>query len=269
MAQTLVQEFTTKKNQKQSTLARQLEISQSRLTQLFNNPEMLSEELLLKIINRLKEKTDFKIVGTANFTAVQSICKEAQQKHKLVAIIGYPGAGKTVGLDSYYRNSGNTYYMEAKNTMNRKQFFAKVLIELGVNFQGTVYDMVNAIANELNTRESPLLIIDEAGKINHNVLLDLHDLRNATIGNAGIVMAGCEYFHDNMRIAAQKQKQGIPEFYSRVQNWNELNPPTRKEIAAICQSNGVSDAEVIKEMQRIKNFRELYNSITNETTTDN
>jgi DNA transposition AAA+ family ATPase len=268
-ARVLVQEHTQKKNMRPSTLARSLNLNASRITQLFNNPEMLSEEVLLMIINKLKPKTDFNLVSTSNFTTIQKICLVAQKKHKLEAIIGYPGAGKTEGLQHYYRNNSNTYHIEAKNTMNRKQFFAVMLTELGVSFQGTLYDMVKAAAYELNTRESPLLIIDEAGKINHTVLLDLHDLRNETMSNAGIIMAGVDYFHNNMREAAQRQRQGIPEFYSRVQAWNELNTPTRKEVEAICKSNGVDEPEIIKALEKIKNFRELYNCIKNETETDN
>lgn len=268
-ARELVQEFTEQKGWTRNRLAKKLQITSPVLSHLDNNPDMVSEEMLLRIINHLRPTPEFKLVRTSNYDSIQTICRDAQQGHKLVSILGYPGAGKTTALYEYYRTIGNVYLVTCKNVMNRKQFFAEVLTEMGISFAGTVYDMVKAIVQELTTKESPLLIIDEAGKLSPNLILDLHDLRNATIQNAGIVMAGCEYFHDNMRKAADRQKQGFPEFYSRVMNWNILNPPTRQEIEAISQSNGVTDPDTIKAFQRLKNFRDLYNSITNETSSDN
>ncbi|OKL40275.1 AAA family ATPase [Pontibacter flavimaris] len=263
-ARQLINDFTGKKELSKSKLARKLGIAAAVLTHIENNPALVSEEMLLTIINGLKPESSFNILSTSNYTTVHAICEDARQRRKLVGIIGYPGAGKTTALQSYYRSHKNIYYVECKNSMNRKQFLHAVLTEMGIQFMGTVYDMVRLISQELNSKESPLLIIDEAGKMSPNLILDLHDLRNATMHNAGIVMSGCEYFKKNMEKAAEKDKQGYPEFYSRVMNWPVLNRPTKAEIVAISKSNGIQDEETIKALCRLRNYRELENAIKNE-----
>lgn len=264
-ASQLIADFREQKKMSNVKIAHKVGVSNAIITFITNNQiDTVSEEMLLKIINGLKPKSAFSIVRTSNYSTIQNICADSSKGHKLTAIIGYAGAGKTTALYDYYRGNRDVFYVECKNSMNRKQFFYKVLSEMGINFLGTVYEMINKIADELNSRINPLLIIDEAGKLSANIILDLHDLRNSTMYNASIVMAGCEYFQKNMIKAVDKDKTGYPEFYSRVVNWHVLSRPTKAEVTAICQNNGVTNNEVIKDFYSLPNYRQLYNAIVNE-----
>jgi hypothetical protein len=264
-AKELINEFAAQKDLSKNKLAKKPNVSSAILSFIENGQcESVSEDMLLKIINELKPKSAFNIMGTSNYNAIQSICKSTQLASHMNAIIGFTGAGKSTALYDYYRNGGNVYYIECKNSMNRKQFLHAVLAEMGINYLGSVYDMVKQICDYLNTQNKPLLIIDEAGKVSTNILLDLHDIRNSTFHNAGIIMAGCEYFQRDVQKAVNKEKIGYPEFHSRVVNWNILNRPTKAEIAAICKANGISDEDLIKDFQKLPNYRLLYNAITNE-----
>jgi len=207
------------------------------------------------------KNSEYRLICTENFNTVQALCSDAAKRHMMFGLIGYTGAGKTTALNQYYLSSPNVYYVECKNIMNRKQFFASVLRELGVNAAGTVFDMVNRIIEEFNAKENPLLIIDEAGKLSHTLILDLHDLRNSTKNNLGIILSGCEYFKDNLETAVKRNKQGMPEFHSRVVSWQILTKPSRREVSAIFEVNGVKEMEVSK--QRFSNFREIYNTVSN------
>jgi len=101
---------------------------------------------------------DLKLIRTANFDTVQELCTDAATRHRMVGLIGYTGAGKTTALKQFYLSEPEVYYVKCKNIMNRKQFFASILKELGANVGGTVFDMVNRIVDEFNTKENPLLI---------------------------------------------------------------------------------------------------------------
>jgi hypothetical protein len=264
-ASQLINDFTGLKKVSKANLAKKLNVSGAVLTFIEQRQaDKLSAEMLHSIIALLKPGTGFEIVGTSNYNSIQNICAKTQQAHQLNVIIGYTGAGKTVALNDYYRTTENVYYVVCKNSMNRRQFLCAILAEMGVNFMGSVYDMVNKIVDLLNERPNMLLIIDEAGKLSTNVLLDLHDIRNTTMYSAGIILAGCEYFQSNIEKAVTKEKTGYPEFHSRIISWNVLNKPTRAEISAICHANGLTDEATIKELYRLPNYRLLYNAITNE-----
>ena len=127
--------------------------------------------------------------------------------------------------------------------------------------------MIEKASEILNSKNTPLLIVDEAGKLSPALLLYLHDLRDNTIGHAGIVLAGVDYFKANLLKAVTKQKEGMPELYSRIIAWYELRAINKGEIEAISAANGLGDKTIVTELirgeSRVKDLRELYNAITN------
>lgn len=262
-----VNDFTQQKEISKSDLAKQIGISQAVLSHLdAERWDLISDEMLLKIWNWVKP-IEWNLIRTANFDATYKICNDAKKNSKMVGIIGYTGAGKTTALNEYYRAKKNVYLITCKKSMKPRQFFEKLLRQMGVNYTGTIYDMIEKVSEQLNTKSNPLLIIDEAGKLSPTLLLYLHDLRDSTLGSAGIVMAGVDYFKANLVKAVAKQKEGMPEFFSRVIMWYELRMPNKAEIEAICNANGLSDLTIITDLlrgeNRVKDYRELFNSITN------
>lgn len=263
-AKNLLVSFLETKKTSKVKLAKKIGVSHSVLTYVTQEQwENVSDETLYKIINALKINDEvYKIIKTTNYSTVFNLCEKAKAWKHLYGLIGCTGSGKTTALKRFYKANKNVFYVECKHTMNRKQFFASILKELGINFAGTVYEMVTRIENEFNTLESPLLIIDEAGKLSHNLILDLHDLRNATMNSLGIVLAGCEYFKENLEKNVQRDKQGIPEFYSRIVQWQFLGTPTGEEVSAICNINNVEYGEMTKRIY--PNYREVYNDVTSQ-----
>jgi len=132
---------------------------------------------------------------------------------------------------------------------------------MGISYEGNINSMLNKIADELNTLSSPLLIIDEAGKLTHTMILYLHVLRDKTIKNCGIILSGMPYFKSNIYKFSNKQKEGYAEFYRRINLWQELKGLTRKEIEFVCEQNGITDKDVIAELKTKKRFGDLYNEI--------
>lgn len=259
--------FAEQKEISKTELARLIGVSGATLTNLeAERWELLSEDIVLKIWNFVRP-VEWSIIKTANFEATYKICNDAKRSGKMLGIIGYTGAGKTTALNEYYRRKKNVFLVTCKKSMKPRQFFEKLLKQLGADYTGTIYDMIEKASEILNSKTNPLLIVDEAGKLSPALLLYLHDLRDNTIGHAGMVLAGVDYFKTNLLKAVTKQKEGMPELFGRITAWYELRPINKAEIEAVSLANGLEDKTTINELvrgeNRVKDFRELYNAITN------
>jgi DNA transposition AAA+ family ATPase len=207
---------------------------------------------------------NWNLVETSGYHTISKVCKTVMYTKEMVGITGKPGAGKTTALKVFCANNKDAIYIRAKKSMRPKRFFEQLLKVMGVNYSGTIYDMIERIATEWNEKSASLIVIDEAGKIDQTMMMYLHDLRDETEETTGIVLTGVEYFKTNLKKAVDKQKQGMPEFYSRISRWYILGEPTRPEIEAICKGNGLIDSTIIKKIQQFKNFRQVANQIRNE-----
>jgi DNA transposition AAA+ family ATPase/DNA-binding XRE family transcriptional regulator len=255
--------FCITKGVSKNELATIADVSPATLSNIdYERWDLLSDEILLKVYKYVRPG-DWVLIETDNFRTIQKICSDAQGNNKMLGVVGFTGAGKTTALRHYYSKTKNVYYLVGKKSMRPKRFFSSLLKQMGVQFMGTIGDMIDRIALELNKQSNSLLIIDEAGKLDQNMYMYLHDLRDETMYTSGIILAGVEYFKSNLEKAVDKQKQGMPEFMGRINAWQELDLPKKHEARAICEANGLTEKKVIDSLQNIKDFRRLANQIIN------
>jgi len=248
----------------QNDLAVMLDISPAALSHILNDQwEKISKESFVNLYSQVMPDM-WRTVRTANFQSIQIFCDKTRNRCKMSGIIGYTGAGKTTALKAYNMKNANTYLVTCKKSMSTKQFFIEILRVMGIKFNGSIYDIIQTISRELNRKQSPLLIIDEAGKLSITQLLYMHDLRDSTQKNAGIVLSGVDYFKANLLKAVEKSKEGMPELYDRISLWLPLHKPTRREIKSICQLNGLVEPDKIRTAQKLRNYRKLYNYVESE-----
>ena len=242
-------------------LAIQIPVSPATLSKIEqDNWESINEKLWRKIGLKVLNTSKPELFETNDFKSCLNACEIARKNRFMVGLTGDTGTGKTTALETVAMGK-NTFYVPYDKTMKPKQFFVSLLREMGIAFDGSINEMVNRIAEELNVMNSPLLIIDEAGKITHTMILYLHVLRDKTIKNCGIVLGGMPYFKSNLIKFSNKQKEGYAEFLRRINVWHSLKGLSRAEIQIICIEHGITDTEIIKSLQAKKLFGELYNAI--------
>ncbi len=247
----------------QNELSKQLSVSSATISNIINERwDRVKDSMLLSIKGKLNPQR-WQISNTANFQNIISICDESRRYKRMVSIIGFTGAGKTTALTHYYKKNANTYMVTCKKSMRPKQLFQQILLSLGINYTGTIYEIIERITEEMNSKENPLLIMDEVSKLGQINLMYLQDLWDSIEHNAGVVLAGVEYFKSNLKKAVERSKMGMPEFYGRVSIWQELFKPTKAEITSICMANGVEDTSIIQRLVRLQNFRLVHNAIQN------
>jgi DNA transposition AAA+ family ATPase len=211
------------------------------------------------------------ILETNNFLTIFSACKDALVHKKMISIIGGPGYGKTTALESF-RNTHKdiVIYDRAQKSMNAKLFYSSIYNNIvGENYNPNLstYFLIRKAANKFNEdSNNKLLIIDEAGKFNPEMLEYLHEFRDLTKETTGIVMAGPDYFESNIKTWNSKMRPGIPEIYSRISLWVELKPPTHEESIALAKAYGINDKTFEQYLKRSQDFRQVKNYIMNYLT---
>lgn len=218
------------------------------------------QSLLIQPWNYINRNQVDQLYQSVDFISAYNACDKARKYHFMVGITADTGMGKTTALSAFMRQK-NVFYISYDKSMNPNQFFAGLLRELSIPFMGTLNEMLNRIAEHLNRLPNPLIIIDEAGKLTHAMILYLHVLRDKTCGNCGIVLAGMPYFKDNLQKMATKEKEGYAEFLRRINIWHSFIGLQPKEVEEICRTHGITDKERIKELKRIKRFGDLMNEI--------
>ena len=256
-----INDYCSLKGISKNELANQIQVSSATLSKIANdNWESIDEKLWRKIWNKVVINNTPDLLETTDFKACFTTCENAKKHHFMIGLIGDTGMGKTTALTTFALRK-NVFYVAYDKTMKPKQFFIALLREMGIAFDGSINEMVNRIADELNTMANPLIIIDEAGKIVHTMILYLHVLRDKTLKNCGIVLGGMPYFKSNLIKFSNKEKEGYAEFFRRINIWHSLNGLSRKEVEDVCSINGITDKETLREMQTKKKFGELYNAI--------
>lgn len=208
-------------------------------------------------------RKDWVVVSTSNFESIQNECKRAQEQSLMIGIVGSTGAGKTTALSHFHEQNPDTYLITCSRTMKTKQLLAEILRAFGIHYIASDFEMMRMIVDTVNKKENVLIIIDEASKLTPNALMYLQDIWDGIEHNSGLILAGVEYLYSNMKKGAERNKQGIPEFYGRITSWLELTEPTIKEIKAVCQYNGIENPNEVTGIIGLKNFRYVRNIILN------
>ena len=248
----------------QNELAKSLDISSATLSKILNGKfDSITESMFLSIKNKLKP-TGYQLIQTRNYVEIYDVCTKSREHQLFTAIIGSEGLGKTSTLESYYNQKPNTFMITLDKGMNPKQIFSELAKTIGITPQGSVYEIKRNIISELNKINNPLVIVDEISKTTLVNLTHFQDLWDGIQHNAGLIISGAPHFFEKFKQTAVNRKIGMPELYSRIAYSHYLKKPTKKEIQAICEINGVTDIETLNEVRNIFNFRLLNSFIRNK-----
>lgn len=243
-------------------LATQLNVSSATLSNIENNNwKSIDQKMWQKIWNKVGRPNDLQVFQTNDFKAIEELCNFSRENFFMTGLVADTGMGKTTALKTYSHRSKNTFYLSYDKTMRPRQFFASLLKEMAIQFEGNINEMVNRIADELNVMESPLIIIDEAGKITHTMILYLQVLKDKTHLSCGYVLAGMPYFKTNLIKLTNKQREGYAEFYRRINLWHNLEGLSRDEIKFICSQSGLTTLDQQRDFYGKKRFGDLVNAL--------
>lgn len=190
------------------------------------------------------------IVETRNYRTLQTVFADAQENSLVFAISGNSGFGKTAAADFYAETNRNVYHLICAEYWNRKLFLQELLKSMGRNpSYDTVAGMMQTIISGLKKTENPLIIIDEADKLNDKVLTFFITLYNSLEDHCGIILMATNHLEKVVIGGLRLNKKGYNEIFSRIgRRFITLKETSVTDITDICVANGVTDKKTIKQI---------------------
>lgn len=249
------------KDMSQNELAIKLGINGATVSKILNNKwENISDKLWRLIDNEVSGIQADNLVITRDVQTVFRLCQLAQKRHVMAGLVADTGIGKTTAITAYsLRKNVFYYYIDA--TITPRVFLKDFLRLTGVDFEGSLNEMMQRLAQQLNTIENPLIVIDECAKMSDRMMLTIHSLRDRTMNNCGMVLAGMPDFKKRLKKYADKGKTGYSEFFRRINKWEELEGLTVSEINSVLVKNGITDPSEQKGYRKLVKFGDLQNEI--------
>jgi DNA transposition AAA+ family ATPase len=216
---------------------------------LNNNWELIKDEMWRKVgtqINALSN--EWVTVETRAFTRISGILSDAKEYSNVFALTGDAGSGKTHTINAFAADNANTYVLHCNEYWNRKLFLNELLREMGRNAAGhTVGEMMSDIVRTLKTSDRPLVVLDEADKLNDQVLYFFITLYNQLEGSCGLVLCATSHLELRMRRGIRLGKKGYTEIFSRFgRKFIAIQNANKSDIRAICISNGITAENFIR-----------------------
>lgn len=234
-----------------SELARKCNISDTAMSQFRSGKYGAKEDTIAeKIAAGLNfYENAWKVVeSVTSYKQVRTAFMVAKKYHKWLCISSRSGSGKTQSLIDLYNvsNDNSVVYLKCRKWTAHK-FLVKLATCLGSSI--TRYmdndDLIDVIVGSFNriSDKSPILILDDAGKLTHSAISTLIPLYDDTLHRVGAIIAGTETLERTIKRNVGRV-EGYDEIDGRLnRNYISLLGATKKDVMAICAANGITELE--------------------------
>lgn len=237
----------------QNQAARSLNgVSAATITQIMQGKyDTISDKMLRNIASQIRSvSSGWVTVETEAYKMLTQLLNDAHEYSNVFAVCGESGTGKTFTLQHYTEMHKRAYLLQCNEFWNRRMFMQELLKAMGRDSGGyTAGEMIGEAIRHLKTQEYPLLLLDEADKLNDQVMYFFITLYNQLEGHCGIVLCATDYLKKRIERGMKLNKKGYKEIYSRVgRKFIELPGVTSADIVSICLNNGIKDRQLIKDV---------------------
>ena len=228
--------------------AKLLDVSSGTISQILNgNIDKIADEMWRKIEGQINQQTSkgWQAAPTKFYKTFTALLLDAKTHSNTFAITADAGSGKTFATRQFAAANSDVYHIICCDWWAPAGFFSEVLRVMGLSDRITCNDnaaMMNAIMKTLARKDSPLLIFDEADKLQDKVLRTFISLYNMLEDICGIVLCATANLERRISNGVRRGTMGYNELYSRMgRRFIQIPQNNKLDITAICQYNGITD----------------------------
>lgn len=155
---------------------------------------------------------------TANTPVYQFINAQLSlcQKEGLSSLMcDFSDIGKSHAAQHYAKTHQNVVYIDCSQVKSKQRLIRRIAQTLGVGGTGKYAEVYENLVFYLKTLPTPLIILDEAGDLQHDAFLEVKALWNAVEHCCGFYMMGADGLQAKMRRSIDNHKVGYTELFSR------------------------------------------------------
>jgi DNA transposition AAA+ family ATPase len=175
------------------------------------------------------------------------------------------GIGKTHAAREYCKKYANAYYIDCSVNTGKAALIRALAKAVGVEQVGRLSEVLENLIYMLSLAQSPLIVFDEAGDLDHAAVLVLKRLYNALEDRCGMYLIGADGLKRSVERGIAHQKLGYVEVFSRFgkrfqkaladESRNALNVHDKikvlKQMALdIAKANGIVDTDELLKIQQ-------------------
>lgn len=253
-------------NTSQATAARQIPMSDATLSNILGGKwENISDEMWRKLGRWCGfTSREWAIKNSRNLDLIVKLCSDAQLNSRFLAVAGFTGGGKTTALKHYANTTPGVFYVLCTVTMSRKDFLTAIQRSLGLDNEGSIHARTASIVRAFSAMNRPLLLLDDAGKLNDQCMRLIQVIYDELEFSTGIVLGGTEKLKTHIDRSAALDRPGFRELRRRIGYWQKLYPISRQFISAVCADFGITDAKAVELVARMAtDFGTLRELMTN------
>lgn len=201
----------------------------------------------------LRPGMEWKAAQTATFRYIWTQLSACQGSGLSAIMCDMPNIGKTFTAREYVKGHRNAIYVDCGQVKTKTQMVKQIAKEFGVSTRGQYKDVYEDLVYYLKTVDSPLIILDEAGDLKNEAMLELKALWNATERHCGWYMMGADGLKARMERSVEAKMVGYTELLSRFgDRYSKVTPDDGKERQAflmeqarvVCEANAPKGADV-------------------------
>ena len=167
---------------------------------------------------------------TPTFEFVTAQLEICQQGSLSAILCDMPYIGKTFTARHYVQTHKNAVYIDCSQVKTKTQLVRKIAAEFGVNSNGWYHNVYEDLCYYLRSIDHPLIILDEAGDLKNEAMLELKALWNATERCCAWYMMGADGLKERIRRSIEMKMVGYTEMFSRYgDRYSKVTPDDGRE----------------------------------------
>lgn len=183
-------------------------------------------------------------VETEAYSYITGQLSACQDRTLSAILVDVPNIGKTYTARIYARTHRNVVYVDCSQVKTKTRLIKAIANGFGLSISGQYTDVYDRLCKGLERMSTPLVILDEAGDLQHEAFLELKALWNATEHCCGWYMMGADGLKAKINRCIEYDKVGYAEIFSRFGNrYSRVTPENIKEREAWLMSEALMVAK--------------------------